>query len=78
MMIKIEQITPLLKPGYVARDKSGDIYWFDTEPFIAKNGNFWTTGGVGACESFKDFGCLKEIEIWAEDWKNSLIKIGEE
>ena len=65
-MIKITQITPLLKSGWIAQDKNGDIYWYENMPFLAKDGNYW--GCIGANESFKDFGCLQDIEPWAEDW----------
>lgn len=71
-MIKISQVIPILKPGYVARDRNGDIYWYEQEPEIM--GDVWQEVR-GACESFKDFGCLQEIEPWAEDWKQSLIEI---
>ena len=72
-MIKITDITPLLKPGFVTQDKNGDIYWHEEEPYIS--GCVWLSHG--ACESFKDFGCLQDIEP-AEDWKQSLIKVGAE
>ena len=73
-MIKITEVTPLLKPGYVAQDRNGDIYWHKEEPYI--EGTMWLSHG--AVESFKDFGCLKDIEAWADDWKLSLIKVGKE
>lgn len=72
-MIKITDITPLLKSGYVAMDKNGDWCWYQNEPFLATDGNYW--GTVGHVEAFKDFDCLQDIEP-AEDWKQSLIKVG--
>lgn len=73
-MIKIQDIIPFMKDGWVAQDRNGDIYWHEEEPYIS--GTMWLSHG--AVESFKDFGCLKDIEPWAEDWKLSLIKVGEE
>lgn len=73
-MIKVTQITKLLKPGFVAQDRNGDIYWYEEKPEI--NGNVWQYT-FGACESFKDFGCLQEIEPWCDDWKSSLLKVGD-
>ena len=71
-MININNITPLLKSGYVAMDKNGDWCWYEEEPHISDVGSYWTA--KCACETFKDFGCLREVEP-AEDWKQSLIKI---
>lgn len=76
-MIKISQITPLLKSGWIAQDKNGDIYWYSQKPYV--NGTVWETEWETErpchCESFKDFGCLKDIEHWADDWKDSLIEV---
>lgn len=73
MQIKITDITPLLKEGYVAMDKCGEWYWYNKEPYI--EGSVWQRTDIeSACESFKDFGCLQDIEP-AEDWKQSLIII---
>lgn len=71
-MINIKNVIKLLKHGYVARDRNGDIYWYENEPEIM--GDVWQEAR-GACESFKDFGCLKEIEPWCDDWRDSLIEI---
>ena len=73
-MINIKDVVKLLKPGYVAQDRNGDIYWYEKKPHII--GNTWYQF-PGACESFKDFGCLQEIEPWCEDWRESLIEVGE-
>ena len=72
-MIKITQVTPLLKPGYVAQDKSGEIYWYKERPY--PKGTTWEPLHPCPCESFKDFDCLQEVEKWADDWKDSLIEI---
>lgn len=74
-MIKIQEIIPFMKEGYVAMDKCGDWYWYAKEPYI--EGSAWASDRRTACESFKDFGCLQDIEP-AEDWKQSLIKVGAE
>lgn len=74
-MIKVTQIKPLLKPGWIAQDKNGDIYWYENKPHPCEA--TWQVTGKGAIESFKDFGCLQDIEPWVEDWKQSLIEVGE-
>lgn len=74
-MINIQKIIPLLKEGYIAQDKSGAIYWYENLPIREEGASYWTA--KGACESFKDFSCLKDIEPWADDWKNSVIEIKE-
>ena len=73
-MIKITHIKPLLKPGWIAQDRNGDIYWYSDKPYISNDTWYQYSG---ACESFKGFGCLQEIEPWADDWKESLIEVGE-
>lgn len=72
-MIKITQITKLLKPGFVAQDRNGDICWYSEKPYI--EGTIWMSRG--AVESFKDFQCLQDIEPWTDDWKSSLLKVGD-
>ena len=70
-MINIQDIIPFLKDGWIAQDRNGDIYWHEKEPYI--EGNMWFS--KGRAESFKDFGCLKEVENWADDWTQSLIQV---
>lgn len=74
-MIKIKDVVKLLKAGYVARDRNGDIYWYSRQPKVS--GTIWEADRRCACESFKDFGCLQDIEPWCEDWRESLIEVGE-
>ena len=70
-MINIQDVIPFMKKGWVAMDRNGDWYWYEKEPYI--NQYHWES--KGACESFKDFGCLKDVAP-ANDWTNSLIKVG--
>ena len=66
--IKIEQLLPLLKSGYVAMDSYGYWNWFYYSP-EAKNG-FW--GNVlNRVEIHKCFN----IAPFDGDWKDSLIKV---
>ena len=64
-MIKIDDLIPLLKEGWVAMDKNKEWYWFEDKPIknIAKwHGQF--------CENLSMFNIAS-----AEDWTQSLIKI---
>lgn len=67
-MINIEDLTPLLKKGWVAMDEDKEWHWYRKKP--VKN-DFWAYW-----ES--DFG--SELDMFAiapvEDWKKSLRKVG--
>lgn len=73
--IKIEDLIPFLKKGWVACDSNGIWSWFSKKPEIADRG-FW--------EVYDDEYCLdwekKNIVMFniapAEDWTESLIKVG--
>lgn len=66
-MIKIEDLIPLLKKGWVAMNKNGDWWWFQKKP---KKGNevWWRPDSY--IDTFDAF-TIKS----AEDWTQSLIKI---
>lgn len=65
-MIKIEQLLPLLKKGWVAMDKDREWYWFDDKP--RKSSNSWIEG--------LPFSILDAFDIApADDWKKSLIRV---
>lgn len=65
-MIKIEDLIPLLKEGWVAMDKDKEWYWFECKP--SKYSNSWT--GVFP---FNNLGAFDIAP--ADDWTQSLIKI---
>lgn len=74
-MIKIEQLTPFMKKGWVAMDKDGSWWWFGTkpEPIIGhyKHGlleDCWystNNSNISYCFDIAP----------ADDWTKSLIQI---
>ncbi len=67
--IKIEELIPFMRKGWVACDKDGVWWYYHYLPEIQQS--FWSSTGVE--EEF----CLSDIiQIApAEDWTKSLIKI---
>ena len=72
-MIKIDDIIPLLKKGYVAMDKNNSWWWYESKPF---NDNYlcsWI-----ACERTS----IRQVELDmfdidpVEDWTKSLMEVG--
>lgn len=73
-MIKIEQLVPLLKKGWVAMDKDGKWHWYSSKPKIS-----WFTGTW--CSKGKHEYLLNNvfyIRSQRRNWKNTLIEIKEE
>ena len=68
MQINIQDITPFMRKGWVAMDKDGEWYWFEDKP--SKYSNSWT--GVFP---FNNLGAFDIAS--ADDWTQSLIKVGE-
>ena len=67
-MINIQDIIPFMKKGWVAMDENGDWWWSKEEPKL--NGwGFWDS-----CQNTK---LNKAFDIApADDWTQSLIKVG--
>lgn len=73
MKIKIEQLVPLLRKGWVAMDKDKIWYWYERKPWLEDDSqNFWSSYDNEGSFSLEAF----DIEP-AEDWKNSLIETGD-
>ena len=71
-MIKIEQLLPLLKKGWVAMDEGGEWWWFDTKPKRCRC--FWwiTT-------DYRNQFLSPAFDIEpVEDWTKSLMRCGDE
>lgn len=68
--IKIDELIPLLKKGWVAMDKTGDWYFFDYKPKVGTYSDFWYTVKPYAYQ-FDMFN----IEPYQGDWKKSLRRI---
>lgn len=73
-VIKIDDLIPLLRHGYVFMDKTGDWYWSETKPKtigLRSGEKFWDNDFCGT-----NLSIAFDIES-IEDWKKSLIKVGE-
>lgn len=68
--IKIQDLFPLLKPGFVAMDSNKRWYWYAYEPTINTRGETF----IGL--SPKDLSCMFDIAPFAGDWKDSLMECG--
>lgn len=69
-MINIQDIIPFMRKGWVAMDKSGEWFYYETKPKIVQR------------KKWVDFnGCAYPLdEIFditpADDWTKSLTKVG--
>lgn len=70
--IKIYDLLPLLRPGWVAMEKNGIWYWYDHEPVPDNIGIwlFWSAGDLYELGAFN-------IAPFEGDWKDSLMECGE-
>lgn len=72
-MINIQDITPFMKPGWVAMDENQEWFWFENKPKPVIEDGFWTLeNGLAAEISITAFNIAP-----ADDWTKSLIKVGE-
>ena len=71
-MIKIENLIPLLKEGWVAMDENEVWCWFEEEPHRESsiNGGYWQSNASVIITNY----CLQDIAP-VKDWTQSLIKI---
>ena len=70
--MKIQELLPLLRPGFVAMEENGIWYWYDHEP-VPDNTGIWMFRSAGDLYELSAFN----IERFAGDWKDSLMKCGE-
>ena len=74
-MIKIEDLIPLLKEGWVAMDEDEIWVWYATKPFIQKKDGIWQVKRSVTNTSYDELP-RNAFDIAAvEDWTKSLIKI---
>lgn len=73
--IKIQDLLPLLRPGFVAMDKNGNWGWFKEKPRVDVCHNDWFAN-IG-----KPYVCLAidafDIARFDGDWKDSLMECGQ-
>lgn len=72
-MIKIEQLLPLLKKGWVAMDKNDKWWWYKGEP-VALADQWFLSDGELECFELEIFNIAPSVE----DWTKSLMRCGDE
>ena len=70
--IKIYDLLPLLRPGFVAMEKNGIWYWYTYKPVPDNIGIWMLLHGGELCEL-----SAFNIERFEGDWKDSLMECGE-
>ena len=75
--IKITDLIPLLKPGFVAMDASGEWYWYRKQPKKSPTFAVWSVdNGIDPKQDFQALSIAFDIEKSIKQWDESLIKIG--
>ena len=69
-MIKIEQLIPFMRKGWVAMDRDGEWWWYEIKPEINNNLSQWR--GTGIPDEIQNAFDIAP----ADDWTKSLIKVG--
>lgn len=69
LQIKIQDLLPLLRPGWVAMDEDGRWWWYSQKPYIRNEFEF---GNQIDMESL----CAFSIAPYDGDWENSLMECG--
>ena len=71
--IKIEELIPFMRKGWVAMDKNGKWCWFESKPTLLLEGfNIWLNSGRSKADCLRVPFNIKR----AKDWTKSLIKVG--
>lgn len=72
--IKIQDLFPLLKPGFVAMDEDGAWWWFERKPKRDYYDDTWTI----TCDPTSDCSALEAFDLapYDGDWKDSLMECG--
>ena len=71
MQIKITDIIPFMRKGWVAMDKDGRWWWYKRKPSINNLNVYWLSKGVPGIIDKDTFDIIP-----ADDWTKSLIKVG--
>ena len=71
--MKIQELLPLLRPGWVAMEKNGIWYWYDREP-VPSNMGIWMSLSDGDLYELGAFN----IAAFDGDWKDSLMECGKQ
>ena len=76
--IKIQDILPLLKPGFVAMDKSGTWYWYVNKPVFRPPLEQWRVDRSAPNRPVIEVESLYAFNIapFEDDWEDSLMECG--
>ena len=69
--VKIYELLPLLRPGFVAMEKNGIWYWYTHKP-VPDNIGIWMLLHGGELYELSAFN----IERFEGEWKDSLMECG--
>lgn len=70
--IKIEELIPFMKKGWVACNKDGTWWWYSAKPKLEIWYGYWDCYG----KYFEEISYIFKNIIPAKDWTKSLIKVG--
>lgn len=72
MQIKITDITPFMRKGWVAMDKDGAWFWFEQKPLKSiYDGDMWVRQNPCDYENISEIFDIAPVD----DWTKSLICI---
>ena len=72
--MKIQELLPHLKKGWVAMSKDNIWVWFSSKPMALKCSGFWDfPSGDG---EYVILGYIFDLDPFDGDWKDSLMKCG--
>lgn len=75
--ITINELIPLLKPGYVAMDATGEWYWYRKQPKQGLTRSAWAIDPTMDPKSdFQALSVAFNIAKSDVEWDKSLIKVG--
>lgn len=73
--IKIQDLLPLMKPGFVAMDSNGVWVWYKLKPRVGRFCPEWLPAAI-AEEGCVMVLCGLDIAPFEGDWEDSLMKCG--
>lgn len=71
--IKIQDLLPLLKPGFVAMDEDGSWCWYT---FRASHNDFSWGFNANLMDEYICLSDMFDIAPFEGDWKDSLMECG--
>lgn len=72
--IKIQDLLPLMKPGFVAMDEDGSWYWYPKKPVVYKNR--FVANWIKFPIPTRIDDTFFDIAPFEGNWKDSLVECG--